>query len=232
MHNVNRNSDGIGSNSPYYNYLLFRATAARCSTCEPRMPAQRSIRARRRPARRPIRRTTSPTSTPSSSAANTAFDFGLTVDACARICSATFPQDMEFQNERQRIGTWLALEQDSDHGRADQIAVGWAHAGATPGDPAGQHNYNPVQRTATTRPICTRFAWQAQARQAIDWYFDAAETINDGNAHYDIGAGGHGIKTDCHDGTNTVFIDYSSAGPTTWGGCHPVGISTGVNYKF
>ena len=54
-------------------------------------------------------------------------------------------------------------------------------------------------------------------------YFDWAETINDGNAHYDIGAGGHGIKTDCHDATHEQFIDYSSAGPTTWGGCHELG---------
>jgi hypothetical protein len=63
-------------------------------------------------------------------------------------------------------------------------------------------------------------------------YFDWAETINDGNAHYDIGAGGHGIKTDCHDATHAAFIDYSSAGPTTWGGCHDQGFSTGVSYRF
>jgi hypothetical protein len=29
-----------------------------------------------------------------------------------------------------------------------------------------------------------------------------------------------------------MFIDYSSAGPTTWGGCHPIGVSTGVSYRF
>jgi len=48
----------------------------------------------------------------------------------------------------------------------------------------------------------------------------------------DIGAGGHGIKTDCHDATHEQFIDYSSAGPTTWGGCHDQGLSTGVSYRF
>jgi len=61
---------------------------------------------------------------------------------------------------------------------------------------------------------------------------DAADTVNDGNAHYDLGAGGRGVTTDCHDGTNSVFNDYSSAGPTTWGGCHDMGLSTGVTYKF
>jgi hypothetical protein len=29
-----------------------------------------------------------------------------------------------------------------------------------------------------------------------------------------------------------VFNDYSSAGPTTWGGCHEIGVSMGMNYKF
>jgi hypothetical protein len=53
-----------------------------------------------------------------------------------------------------------------------------------------------------------------------------------GNAHYDIGAGGRGPTTDCHDGTNTIIIDGASAGPTTWGGCRPQGFSTGVYYKF
>ena len=47
----------------------------------------------------------------------------------------------------------------------------------------------------------------------LTWYIDAADTVNDGNAHYDIGAGGHGIKTDCHDGTNIVFTDLQQRGP-------------------
>jgi hypothetical protein len=51
-------------------------------------------------------------------------------------------------------------------------------------------------------------------------------------AHYDLGAGGRGLTTDCHDGTNTVFVDYSGAGPTTWGGCRIQGFSTGMNYRF
>ena len=66
----------------------------------------------------------------------------------------------------------------------------------------------------------------------LTWYFDVADTMNDGNAHFDIGAGGHGIKTDCHDATHSPFIDYTSAGPTTWGGCHEIGLSTGLNFKF
>ena len=72
---------------------------------------------------------------------------------------------------------------------------------ATPGDPGGQHNYNPTS-TGTTRPTCTPSQWWHKLDKQLTVYFDAAETVNDGNAHYDIGAGGHGIKTDCHDATH------------------------------
>jgi predicted porin/cell division protein FtsB len=159
-----------------------------------------------------------------------AFDFGLTISYLYEDMHRTLPQVMEFQNERQRTGDWLALEQDFNGG-ADRIAIGWAHASATVGDPGGQHNFNPNGIGGNQANMYT-IAWWHKLDKQLTVYFDAAETINDGNAHYDIGAGGHGIKTDCHDATHAQFIDYSSAGPTTWGGCHPLGISTGVNYRF
>jgi hypothetical protein len=140
------------------------------------------------------------------------------------------PQVMEFQNERQRTGDWLALEQQFFAGR-DVVAIGWGHAGATPGDPGGQHNFNPTLLGNNQANMYT-LEWRHKLDKQLTAYFDFAETLNDGNAHYDIGAGGHGVKTDCHDATHAAFIDYSSAGPTTWGGCHPIGISTGINYKF
>jgi hypothetical protein len=75
-------------------------------------------------------------------------------------------------------------------------------------------------------------AWKHHFDKSLYVYIDAADTINKANAHYDLGAGGRGLTTDCHDGTNTTVIDYSSAGNTTWGGCREIGFSTGVNYKF
>jgi len=158
------------------------------------------------------------------------FGFGLTISYLYEDMHRTLPQVMQFQNERQRIGHWLALEQDFNAG-ADRIAIGWAHAGATVGDPGGQHNFNPNGIGQNQANMYTIAYWHKLDKQ-LTIYFDAAETINDGNAHFDIGAGGHGIKTDCHDATHTLFIDYSSAGPTTWGGCHEIGVSTGVNYRF
>ena len=56
---VNRSSDGIGANSPYYNYLVGQGPTARtpsCSTGPTTKPMRRSTRAPRRPARPPTAR--------------------------------------------------------------------------------------------------------------------------------------------------------------------------------
>jgi hypothetical protein len=47
------------------------------------------------------------------------------------------PQFLQFQNERQRNGSWLFLTQELTP--ADSASFGWAHAFHTPGD-IGQHN--------------------------------------------------------------------------------------------
>ena len=115
------------------------------------------------------------------------------------------------------------------------MSLGWAHAGATPGDPGGQHNYNPAVTDNSAEMFA--LAYKHKFDKQLTWYVDGAMTINRGNAHYDLGAGGRGVTTDCHDGSNgpatgSLVNDGSSNGPTTWGGCRPAGISTGVNYKF
>ena len=158
------------------------------------------------------------------------FDFGLTISYLWEEMKRKLPQVMEFQNERQRTGDWVALQQEFNGGR-DVVAVGWGHAGATPGDPGGQHNFNPGGIGNNQANMYAFQYWHKLDKQ-LTLYFDMADTANDGNAHYDIGAGGHGIKTDCHDATHNQFVDYSSAGPTTWGGCHEIGVSTGLNFKF
>ena len=156
------------------------------------------------------------------------FDFGLALSGIYEWMKRDLPPSLEFQNERTRMGTWFAATYDLNV--RDNFSIGWAHAGATPGDPGGQHNYNPndTQNQANMYTI----AWKHHFDKNLYGYLDAADTVNDGNAHYDLGAGGRGVTTDCHDGTNTVFNDYSSAGPTTWGGCHEIGVSLGMNYKF
>ena len=229
---VNRSSDGIGSNQPFYAYQqglgdgvspLLNWTAYDAFKAE--YPGAAAAG--------------SPAYTEAYDTADEwavkfggqySFSFGLTVSYLWEEMHRNVPAVMEFQNERQRTGDWVALEQQFNGGR-DTVAAGWAHAGATPGDPGGQHNFNPTLLGNNQANMYT-LEFRHKLDKQLTVYFDFAETINDGNAHYDIGAGGHGVKTDCHDATHATFIDYSSAGPTTWGGCHPVGISTGVNYKF
>jgi predicted porin len=223
--NVNRNSDGIGSNNPIYGYLF--------STNSPLLDFNTydSLSAEfpgYGPAASPGYLTDVVDESAFKVGAQYAFWEGTTVSGIWEYLHRSLPSALEFQNERQRSGTWLAVSQQI--GPKDVVSAGWAHAGQTPGDPGGQHNYNPLA-PADTADMYT-LAWKHMLDKQLTWYFDTALTINHGNAHYDLGAGGRGLTTDCHDGTNTIIIDGTSAGPTTWGGCREQGFSTGLNYKF
>jgi predicted porin len=231
---VNRSSDGIGSNNPLYDYWLSEGPTgpdskyldwASYQAFASEYPGAAAV-------------STPEYAIPYDVADEWAmkfggqytFSFGLTISYLWEEMHRNVPQVTQFQNERQRTGDWLALQQEFNGGR-DVVAIGWAHAGATPGDPGGQHNFNPGGIGNNQANMYTMQYWHKLDKQ-LTLYFDVADTSNDGNAHYDIGAGGHGIKTDCHDATHYTFVDYSSAGPTTWGGCHALGISTGLNFKF
>jgi predicted porin len=222
---VNRNSDGIGSNSLIYGYLLSIKSPLldfnTFNTIVGEFPGYAGIAS-------PGYLNDVGDESAFKVGAQYAFPFGLTVNGIWERLHRSLPAALEFQNERSRNGVWVALSQDI--GPKDTVSIGFAHAGATPGDPGGQHNYNPLA-SADTADMYTA-AWKHQLDKQLTWYLDTALTINHGNAHYDLGAGGRGLTTDCHDGTNTVFADGSSAGPTTWGGCRIQGFSTGLNYKF
>jgi predicted porin len=219
---VNRNSDGIGSNNPIYGVnssLLDFATFAALSAEFPT-----SFGAGASP---PYLNDIADESAFKVGAQYT-FPFGLAVSGIYEYLKHSLPPELKFQDERQRNGLWFALSQDIFS--KDNVSVGWAHAGRTPGDPGGQHNYNPTNTDDAANMYTV--AWKHRFDKHLYWYLDAAETVNKGNAHYDLGAGGRGLTTDCHDGTNTPVIDYTSAGNTTWGGCKEVGFSTGIDYKF
>jgi predicted porin len=225
-HNVNRNSDGIGSNHPIYGYLqsinspaLDFATFAALSA---EFPTSFGAGAS------PPYLTDIGNETAFKAGVQYTFPFGLALSGIYEYLHRSLPRVLEFQNERQRNGIWFAATQDIF--KKDNVSIGWAHAGRTPGDPGGQHNFNP-NSTDDSANMYT-IAWKHRFDKNVYWYLDAAETVNKGNAHYDLGAGGRGLTTDCHDGTNTPVIDYTSAGNTTWGGCREVGFSTGINYKF
>jgi predicted porin len=240
---VNRSSDGIGSNSPYYG-SLYNITnivdpasgAVLASTCTTTSQLIDCGSYNTYAAEYPQPATFgSPgllndvvNETAFKVGAQYTFDFGLALSGIYEELHRDLQPNMEWQNERQRMGFWFAATQDLTP--KDNLSIGWAHAGATPGDPGGQHNYNPnsVQDYANMYTAALKHRFDKN----LYWYFNIAETVNHGNAHYDLGAGGRGVTTDCHDGTTQAFIDYSSAGPTTWGGCHLIGVSTGLHYTF
>jgi predicted porin len=229
-HHVNRNSDGIGANSPYYGNLVNQGNGV-----SPLLDWNTyNFLVAEYPGVAGTNGFTPPYLTDIAdewafkAGVQYTFDFGLAISGIYEWMKRDVPADLEFQNERTRMGTWFAATYDLT--ARDNLSIGWGHAGATPGDPGGQHNYNPnsTQNQANMYTI----AWKHHFDKNLYGYLDAADTVNDGNAHYDIGAGGRGVTTDCHDGTNTIVTDYSSAGPTTWGGCHEIGVSAGLNYKF
>jgi TolA-binding protein len=233
---VNRNSDGIGSNSPLYGALF--AASNNCTIASPLLDCvdynsyvaeygQAFVNAN---GFTPEFATDVANESAFKVGLQYNFDFGLSIDTIYEYLKRFVPADLEFQNERTRDGWWFALSQDI--GPADNVSAGYAHAGATPGDPAGQHNYDPIAGPDTA-DLYT-FAWKHHFDKHFYAYLDWAQTLNHGNSHYDLGAGGRALTTDCHDGTNTVVNDFSSAGPTTWGGdkCRPEGASLGMNYKF
>jgi len=230
---VNRNSDGVGANNPYYAYLLGLGNPATGVGVSPLLNwgAYNAFAAEYPQAATfgsPEYTNDIADESAFKAGAQFKFDFGLTVSGIYEYMKRSLPAAYQFQNERQRNGLWFALSQDFS--AKDNLSVGWAHAGRTPGDPGGQHNYDPT--TSNNYANMYTMAWKHKFDKNLYWYFDAADTVNSTNAHYDLGAGGRGVTTDCHDGTTQPFIDYSSAGPTTWGGCHEIGFSTGLHYTF
>jgi hypothetical protein len=217
---VNRNSDGIGSNNPLYGFYSANHPLG------------------------VITATNNPQGLPDSALGGYTGDignewaikvglqyalpFGMTIGGIYEWLRRSIPAELAFQNERSRDGFWLSISQQI--GPGDTISGGWAHAAASVGDPGGEHNYNPTAGGNTADMFTV--AYRHQFDKQLYVYTDFADTVNHGNAHYDLGAGGRGLTTDCHDGTSTAVIDYSGAGPTTWGGCHLIGASAGVNYKF
>jgi hypothetical protein len=233
---VNRNSDGIGSNSPYYGALF--AASNNCTSPSPLLDCA-DYNAYVAEYGQPYINANGFTPEFATDVANESaikaglmysFDFGLSVGTIYEYLKRFVPADLQWQNERTRDGWWFVVSQDI--GMADSISLGYAHAGATPGDPAGQHNYDPIAGPDTADMYTA--AWKHHFDKHFYAYLDWADTLNHGNSHYDLGAGGRSLTTDCHDGTNNTVNDYSSAGPTTWGGdkCHPQGVSAGMNFKF
>lgn len=132
-------------------------------------------------------------------------------------------------NERERKGTWLFITQNLPH--ANQVNLGWAHAGNAPGDAGGQHNYDPTIATSTADMYTINGTHQVDRN--LSFYANYAVTINHGNDHYDLGAGGHGVTTDCHAASYNVPANGGMDGaPQCWAGTKLQGITVGMKYRF
>jgi predicted porin len=163
------------------------------------------------------------------------FPTKTTIGAIYEIMHRYLPAELQFQNERQRNGTWLFLTQELTP--QDSISFGWAHAFAANGDP-GQHN----SATLQTADLAGAFApnnnqsdmitstYKHKFGPNLTWYTAVAVTMNGPSAHYDLGAGGHGVTTDCHDA-----FDASgglSSNPHCYTGPVLGGVSTGIQWRF
>lgn len=141
------------------------------------------------------------------------------------------PASLDFQNERQRNGFWVVLKQSLPY--SNEFNLGWAHADRADGDP-GQHNTAAgagagVDNSANMYTI--NFVHTFDRNLSV--YGNYAATVNSTYAHYDLGAGGHGIKTDCHDAGGSIPASGGeSSNPNCWAGANLQGLTVGMRYKF
>ena len=147
------------------------------------------------------------------------------------------PDYLQFQNERQRLGFWLTVSQQLTS--ADSLHVGWAHAYKTPGDP-GQHNtaINDVGNggmagglDADNSANMYAAAIKHSFGHGVLVYLAWAYTVNAQFAHYDLGAGGRSLTTDCHDANLPASGDVN-ANPHCWAGGNLMGFSLGMKAVF
>jgi hypothetical protein len=173
------------------------------------------------------------------------FPTKTTVGGIFEIMHRYVPQFLQFQNERTRNGSWVFVTQELTP--ADSVSFGWAHAFRTPGD-IGQHN-SAVCTTVTgvcgfVLPSDGQGVFAPGDNQAdmitanykhkfgpnLTWYTAVAATLNGPVAHYDLGAGGHGVTTDCHD---AFAASGGLAGnPHCFTGPVLAGVSTGIQWRF
>src|SRR5262245_22857204 len=162
------------------------------------------------------------------------FPTKTTVGGIVEYLHRDVPADLAFQNERQRWGTWLVVSQELSP--IDSLHFGWAHAFRSPGNP-GQHNdttlvtannavFGPTQNQADM----VTAEWKHKFSENLIWYNVVAATFNGPDAHYDLGAGGRSVTTDCHDAAFAPGGAFSN--PHCWTGTTLVGLSTGLQWRF
>jgi hypothetical protein len=72
--------------------------------------------------------------------------------------------------------------------------------------------------------------WKHKFSDNLIWYSQVAATFNGPDAHYDLGAGGRSVVTDCHDAATAPGGLTST--PHCWTGTTLVGVSSGLQWRF
>jgi predicted porin len=138
-----------------------------------------------------------------------------------------------FFDERSRKALWLQLSQDLT--TFDVLHVGYAHAFKSPGS-LGEHNIETTPGADNSSNMFT-----GMYRRVIDGqtsvYLVYAVQANHPAAHYDLGAGGRSITTDCHDGSQIAAVNgsdgtFTEGGPFCYTGGTLQAVSVGMTYKF
>lgn len=122
----------------------------------------------------------------------------------------------------------------------DSIHFGWAHAFKAQGDP-GQHNSTTLTQTTVDGPVpfapndnqadMLTASYKHKFSENLTWYTAVAATFNGPSAHYDLGAGGRGVTTDCHDASSAEGGNFFG-NPHCFTGTTLMGVSTGIQWRF
>ena len=76
-------------------------------------------------------------------------------------------------------------------------------------------------------------AWKHKVDDNLSYYVDYAATLNHPDAHFDLGAGGRSVTTDCHDASNPDTSGFRTAAPRSAGlRRYLQGVSVGMKYSF
>ena len=139
-------------------------------------------------------------------------------------------------DERTRTSTWLALTQGLTP--FDDLNVGWAHAGRTPGQPVEgvQDKFGNPAPAGSSNNEANLYTIGLKHRfvdKRTTAYLTYSSLVNGYWAHYSLGAGGHGLPTRNYVGDKFV------GGCQTGGNCGPPfagnnaeAVSVGVTYDF
>jgi predicted porin len=139
-------------------------------------------------------------------------------------------------DERTHTATWLAVTQ---HFTAmDDLNLGWAHAGRTPGQPdqgiqdrfGNANGPGPSDNSANLYAIGYKHKFNDNR---TTWYVVYARLKNDYWAHYSLGAGGHGLPTRNYVGDKFIggCQDGGNCGPPFTGNTAQA-FSVGMTYNY